>query len=511
MLRKHVIAASALAIAVTGGATYVVGGAGGGSAQLRKAVTYEGIRAHQWALQQIADTNGGTRASGTPGYDASLQYVKEKLDAAGYNTKVQRFNFAYFEEVSEAQFSQVAPELETYVYGEDFLTMDYSASGNVTAVGQGVIDNIIPPTNTSSSNAGCEPADFAGFVPGNIAVIQRGFCTFAQKVANAAAAGASAAIIFNEGNPGQPERIPLFGGTLGTPGAIPALSVSYPFGEALLTGDPKTLSIVTDTISEIRSTANLLADTPDGRNDRVLVVGAHMDSVADGPGIQDNGTGTASNLEIALQLRNPANNITPRNKVRFAFWGAEESGLLGAEYYIAGLTKQQQRNINLNLNFDMIGSPNFGRFVYDGDGSDSDPAGPQGSDIVEDVFNAYFDKMGMAYKSTAFDGRSDYGPFIAVGIPAGGLFTGAEDIKTEEEAEMFGGEAGVAFDICYHQACDTYDNISKQGLTEMSDAAAHAVHEFAMTRRDVAGDRTDRVSQRVASESLLYKGSHLQK
>ena len=140
----------------------------------------------------------------------------------------------------------------------------------------------------------------------------------------------------------------------------------------------------------------------------------------------------------------------------------------------------------------MIGSPNFVRFVYDGDGSATDQAGPVGSGVIEQVFLDYFGDQGLATEPTDFNGRSDYGPFIAVGIPAGGLFTGAEGIKSAEQAAIYGGTAGVKFDPCYHLACDTYDNISLEALDQMSDAAAHAVLTFAMTTSDVSGTRKGR-------------------
>jgi Zn-dependent M28 family amino/carboxypeptidase len=512
MRKLKLLAASAVAIAVVMGSVGLVSAEGFSSKALRDAVTLEGVRAHQQALQDAADANDGTRASGTPGFDASLRYVKRMLESAGYLTTVQRFNFAYFEEVTQATLRQSSPELVTYVYDEDFLTMDYSGSGNVTGVVQQVNDNILPPTQESSSTAGCQPKDFNGFTPGNIALIQRGGCDFRDKVANAEAAGAVAAIIFNEGNPGDPERIPLFGGTLGKPAEIPALSVSFAFGRRIARAtESVTLRIKTDTISETRQTANLLGETPTGRNDRVVVVGAHLDSVSAGPGINDNGSGVAGILEIALQMS--ALKIKPVNQVRFAFWGAEESGLVGSRRYIGLLTKEERDDIALNLNFDMIGSPNFGRFVYDGDGSDSEPAGPNGSAQIEEVFNSYFEKNGLAFKSTPFDGRSDYGPFIAKGIPAGGLFTGAEDIMTAREAELFGGKAGKAFDPCYHEVCDTFDNISDEGLDQMSDAAADAVLQFAMIPTRVRGNSTARDSQvsEVSSDRFDYVGGHLRR
>ncbi len=474
---------------------------------LRAAVTLEGVRAHQAALQAIADANGGTRASGTPGYDASRDYVIAQLQAAGYQITVQPFDFAFFQELSLAEMAQTAPNPAVYVNGTDFLTMEYSGSGDVTALLQAV-DLKLPPTADPSSTSGCEAADFEGFTAGNIALIQRGTCTFGLKAQNAQAAGAVGVVIFNEGQPGRQD---LFGGTLGGPVAIPVVSISFALGDALNTqlgNGPASLRIKTDTVSEIRQTANVLADTPGGRADRILMVGAHLDSVAEGPGINDNGSGTAAILEVALQMANPALGIQPRNKVRFAFWGAEESGLVGSTYYVSTLDKKAIMDIQANLNFDMIGSSNFVRFVYDGDGSATPLAGPNGSPNIEQVFLSYFDEQGLQVEATAFDGRSDYGPFIAAGIPAGGLFTGAEDIKTAEQAAIYGGTAGVAHDPCYHQACDTYDNNSNTALDQMSDAVAHSVLTFAMTTSAVNGTDKGKGSKKWEN-GMTYRGSHL--
>ena len=471
---------------------------------LRAAITVDGVRAHQQAFQNIADANGGIRTAGTSGYDASAAYVANQMTAAGYNVTVQAFDFAYFIENTPAVLDQTAPGSVSYTYLVDYFTMDYSGSGDVTAPVQAV-DLVLPPgaaDNTSTS--GCEASDFNGFTPGNIALLQRGSCSFALKAQNAETAGATGVIIFNEGQPG---RTALFGGTLGGPSVtIPVMSAPFSRGEEWANTSGLEMHMFADTVSEIRSTSNVIAETPGGRNDRVVVVGAHLDSVAEGPGIQDNGSGSAAILEIALQMADLG--IEPTNKVRFAWWGAEESGLVGSTYYVSTLSKRDIKNIALNLNFDMIGSPNFVRFVYDGDGSDTGLAGPNGSGNIERVFTDYFASQGLANEPTIFSGRSDYGPFIAVGIPAGGLFTGAEGIKTEEQAAIYGGTAGEQYDPCYHLACDTYANISLEALDQNSDAAAHAVLTFAMTTSAVNGTSKGNGN---GTTDFEYLGSNIQK
>ena len=477
------------------------------TSELREAVTVEGVRAHQAAFQDAADANDGIRESSTPGYFASVDYVADKMVEAGYEVTIQEFDYPFFEELEPAELEQIAPDPTVYPYFDvtGFATMEYSGSGDVTAIAEGV-DLFLPPADAANtSTSGCEPNDFVGFTPGNIAVIQRGSCDFVVKAMNAEAAGAVGAIIFNEGQAG---RTAAFFGTLGAPVVtIPVVGAAFDVGVELATGGVEVRMFVNAT-SEIRTTENLLAETPGGRDDRVVVVGAHLDSVAQGPGIQDNGSGSAAILEVALQMAELG--IEPRNKVRFAWWGAEESGLLGAEFYVANLSKRDIKNIALNLNFDMIGSPNFVRFVYDGDGSATPLSGPNGSANIEDVFLRYFGEQGLSTEPTAFDGRSDYGPFIEVGIPAGGLFTGAEGIKTEEQAAIYGGTAGDQYDPCYHLACDTFNNISLEVLDQNSDAIAHAVMTFAMTTSAVNGTDKGKGKGKWIN-GMEYKGSKLQK
>ncbi len=474
---------------------------------LRDAVTVEGVRAHQAAFQGFADANDGTRASGTPGYDESAAYVADQMLAAGYDVTVQPFDFPFFEEQVPAELEQISPDPTVYPYfdGAGFATMEYSGSGDVTAIAEGVDLQLPPGAAANSSTSGCEDSDFDSFSPGNIAIIQRGSCSFAQKAFNAENNGAVGVVIFNEGQTG---RTAAFLGTLGGPGAtVPVVGAAFDVGVELAAGGVEVRMFV-DATSEIRSTSNVIADTPGGRDDRVVVVGAHLDSVAEGPGIQDNGSGSAAILEIALQMAELE--INPRNQVRFAWWGAEESGLVGSEFYVSQLSKREIKDIALNLNFDMIGSPNFVRFVYDGDGSATDPAGPNGSGVIEDVFTDYFDSQGLAHEPTAFSGRSDYGPFIAVGIPAGGLFTGAEGIKTEQQVAIYGGTAGDQYDPCYHLACDTFDNISLEALDQMSDAAAHATLTFAMTTSAVNGTDKGNSNSTKTVEELEFKGNAAQ-
>jgi Zn-dependent M28 family amino/carboxypeptidase len=440
-------------------------------------VDVDGIVDHLEALQEVADDNDGTRASGTPGYEASVDYVVRRLQQAGYSPRVQEFTFPFFQQLSPSTFEEISPTPRTFVEGTDYFLGEFSGAGDVEAPLQGVVDNVFPPTPEPSSSAGCEDEDFAGFTAGNIALIQRGTCTFEEKVINAVEAQAAGVVLFNEGQPG---RTDAFTPALAQPFDIPVVMASFAVGDSLnaeMAAGEVVVHLVTDTMSENRQTWNVLADTRTGSPNHTVVVGAHLDSVLAGPGINDNGSGSAAILEVAEELaerRGGGNGAGLRNRIRFAFWGAEEAGLLGSEHYVSTLTERQLSRIQLNLNFDMVGSPNFVRFVYDGDGSDTDTAGPAGSDAIEAQFLRHFERRGLATEPTAFDGRSDYGPFIAVGIPAGGLFTGAEGLKTPEEAVTYGGTAGEPYDPCYHAECDTIDNVNTTVLAQMGRAIARA-------------------------------------
>ncbi len=453
--------------------------------KLRKGVTVAGIMEHQRALSDIAAANDNTRAATTPGYDASVAYVQERLEAAGYEVTLDPFEFAQWEQNGPSTFERLSPDPQTFVEDTDYIVSQFSAGGDVTGEVFVAGNTVVPPPGgPGSSVSGCDPADYNG-AAGKIVLIQRGTCPFTQKYENADDAGASAALIFNDGFEGREE--PAFI-TAATDMSIPAAMIHNDIGEEIYAQaqmGPVTLHLVVDATTTPTTQYNVLADTA-GNPDRTTVVGAHLDSVEEGPGINDNGSGSSGILEIAEEVAELKQ--APRNRIRFAWWGAEEAGLVGSTAYVEGLSNQELSQHEANLNFDMIGSPNFVRFVYDGDLSDSAPppsGAPAGSAQIEDMFLRYFDSQGLATDPTAFDGRSDYGPFITDGVPAGGLFTGAEGVKTAEQEATYGGVAGQAYDPCYHQACDGIFNLSQTALNQMSDAAAHATWTLARSQSPV--------------------------
>lgn len=234
-----------------------------------------------------------------------------------------------------------------------------------------------------------------------------------------------------------------------------------------------------------------------GDDSSVIVVGAHLDSVEAGPGINDNGSGSATILEIARALSHLAFSPTPppegggqraatqplrvANRVRFCWWGGEESGLLGSRAYVKMLNATGQLpRVALNLNFDMLASPNFKTGVYNGtDAEQQNAEAVPGSTYIMQTFTSYFEAQGKPWTPSAFTGRSDYGPFLEMGIPAGGLDTGAEGIKGMEERKVFGGLARTAFDPCYHQRCDDIFNINMEELGLLARAVAHTLQHLA--------------------------------
>jgi len=472
-LRKLVVLASILALL---GATMPVASAAPAACENRnnntikkllECVDVEGVREHQAEFQAIADANDGTRASGTDGYDQSADYVAERMEAAGYDVTIQPFDFVRFTEVTPAILEQTAPDPVGPIPN---IVMSYSGSGDVTAA------------VTVVANLGCEAADFAGFPVGNIALISRGTCPFAQKATNAFNAQAGGVVIYNN----------IAGDLNGTLGSTFALNIgvtgiTQALGQQLAATPGLVLRLMTDTLREPGTTSNVLAEKVGKNADNVVMVGAHLDSVPEGPGINDNGSGSAALIEVAEQMAK----VKPQNTLRFAWWGAEEASLVGSNLYVSTLSDEEFAKIALYLNFDMVGSPNHVFFIYDGDDSDAEGAGPgpAGSDLIEQKFEEFFESRDIPFKGTDFSGRSDYQAFILNGIPAGGLFTGAEGIKTAEEAAVpeWGGVAGEQYDQCYHAVCDTFDNVNLFALDTNSDAIAYATLSYAMNTEEING------------------------
>ncbi len=474
-------------------------------------ITAEGVMKHERTLQAIADANDdpnypGTRAAGTAGYSDSVEYVQETLEAAGWQVTLDPVDVTY-------QFPVVLRQL-TPEPPADYESGAFTGSGFGTVTGN-VIPVDINLDGDRANTSGCEEADFQGIDwsgDSDIALVQRGFCNFGEKARWAELAGAEAVIIFNQGNTPDREGLIVANASTLNDGTsiqhgIPVVGASFAQGEAL--AQPGSTAFVDVLEPDIRTDYNVIAEKPGENTGNVVMAGAHLDSVTEGPGINDNGSGSSALIELAQKM-SKVDNV---NTLRFAWWAGEEQGLVGSEDYVSGLPQTELEKIAAYVNFDMVASPNFIYGVYDSDESSFPaPEGvpiPPGSAALEDLFEIFFTWQDIPYEDSEFSGRSDYQAFIFNGVPASGLFTGAEVPKTAEQEEIWEGVAGQSYDPCYHQACDSLTavadgadadvyaelgeendlegNVSLEALGVNSDAIAFAVLSLAYSTADVNG------------------------
>ncbi|EAA28271.1 hypothetical protein GE21DRAFT_6081 [Neurospora crassa] len=447
------LAVPALAATIQGGPTrkpYVCSDA------LQYQITEKDIRAGAQKLQDIANANNGTRVFGSTGHNATVDFLYNTLKDTGY--------YDVYKQPFVETYSAGTGSLSVNGKALDVRIMTYTPAGSAT----GPI--------VYAEGLGCSAAEYPAEASGNIVLVSRGNCTFGQKALSAKEAGAVGLVIYNN----------VDGSLSGTLGEAfkdyaPVVGLSKEDGEALIAsikgGEEIKAEFKVDAVTEHRVSFNVIAETKGGDHNNVLIVGGHSDSVAAGPGINDDGSGVIGILTVAKALAK----FQVKNAVRFGFWSAEEFGLLGSEYYVKSLngSKTELAKIRAYLNFDMIASPNYIYGIYDGDGSAFNLTGPQGSDVIEKDFEQFFSKNKVASVPSEFNGRSDYAAFIENGIPSGGIFTGAEGIKTEAEAAAVGGTAGIAYDVNYHQAGDTIDNIAWDAFLLNTRAIANSVAKYA--------------------------------
>jgi hypothetical protein len=402
-------------------------------------------------LQEIATANGGNRAFGLPGYDASVDYVMSQIsDSKTYDSWTQDFPALYNDVVS---ITFRVDDTEYYVFGPTYSPS--TTEEGVTA----------PLVLGPSGEAACTAAGYEGLdVTDKMVLVQRGLCpdatTLAGKIRAAVAAGASNVILYN--------NVPTLvtGGTLSAPDPVgyrPSGFINQDDGEALVArleaGEEIEAYFQHTQVVEERITQNVFAESKGGNEENVIMLGAHLDSVKAGAGINDDGSGSTLLLEIFAGLQK----LGFRNKIRLAWWGAEENGLVGSRYYTTQLNNTAEAdNILLYLNFDMVSRGYFG--VFDGDGSTHGLAGAPGSEVIEKLFVDHLTSKGVNVTAAVFTGGSDYASFMStLNKPVGGLHTGT----------------GVAQDPCYHQACDTYNNSNPTTLTINAKAAAHVLATLA--------------------------------
>jgi Zn-dependent M28 family amino/carboxypeptidase len=437
-------------------------------------VTADGMFTHLRALQDIANANKGNRAEGTPGYDASVDYVVKALRNKGFDVSTPQFDRLY----------TASPGNPTLTASDRSYPVD-QASLLVRTPPAGITDRVVLPTRP----AGCAANDYPGATAkGAIAVTDDSNCSIVEKQNAAVAKGAVALVVVSEpGSEGAPPK--LFNTGYYNQLTVPVAVVGIDGGTALRrTTAPVRLTLDTETVKI--TSRNILAQTKTGSAGEVVMVGAHLDGVHDGPGINDNASGVAAVLETALQL-GPVPPVT--NAVRFAFWGAEEEGINGSLDYVFGLDRNQLNDIALYLNFDVLGSPNAGFFTDDGDQSGPPGSGiapqdvPEGSAGIERTLAAYLNLAGKRAADMPLSTQTDYRPFLVAGVPIGGMTTGATQQKTNVQARLWGGKPGVAFDPNYHSPHDTIDNINREALAVMGSGVAFAVGSYAQSIEGVNG------------------------
>ena len=437
-------------------------------------VTADRMVTHLRALQDIANANRGSRGDGTPGYDASVEYVAKTLRDRGFKVSTPQFDRLF----------TVSPGNPALTVAGRTYQVD-QASLLVRTPPGGLTGQPIRPTRPS----GCAAGDYPAVVPkGAIAVVDDTSCSVVDKQNNAVARGAAALIVLSAPN-GQGAPPTLFG-----PGYFKQLTVPVAVvgasGATALARDTAPIRLVLDAENIKITSRNVLAQTETGSPHDAVLVGAHLDSPRDGPGINDNGTGVAAVLETALQL----GPLAPVNDaVRFVFWGAEQDGPNGAMDYVFGLNGDQLNDIALYLNFDMLGSPNAGYFTDDGDQSGPPGVGvtaadvPEGSAGIERTLDGYLNLAGKRPADMPLNARADYHPFMVSGVPIGGVTAGGPQLKTTVQARLWGGQTGVSFDPNYQGPRDTIDNVNREALAVMGSGVAFAVGSYAESIGGVNG------------------------
>jgi hypothetical protein len=482
---------------------------------------------HMQAFQTIADANPGpdghaSRNSGEPGYRASVDYVAGLMQAAGYGVTIQPYTFDYFAYQGTPSLSELMPIAHDYTLVTDWnpgrslgsATADLKPAGGI----------VIP--SPGGTHSGCDPSDFTGFA-GRIALIQRGTCTFSQKIQNAQDAGASGVIIFNEGN--TPERSGVFSGSLSSVPPIPVAFTSFAIGNDLYqqyqnaVANSTTLPRMSLSVQGIhdpnRTDWNVIAESKRGDPNHVLVVDAHLDAVY-GAGMLDNASGSATILDLAQKMKN----VDPRNKLRFIWFGGEELGLLGSLYYVNNLSADELGRIRYDLDADVTATPNYDIGVLDPAAVDFfgrtvSTQFPEQvyepSKFARDRLIKYYNSVGKNHILFSPVGTDAFS-FNEAGIPASGVLTGQDCCKTQSEVDLFGGFLGnfegnfPSFDGgCVDNPfrwCDNLDNNDKNVLTLVSKAFADTTVRMAYNKSIMwAGENAARNAAHV---KLGARGPH---
>ncbi|GAB1316848.1 hypothetical protein MFIFM68171_07058 [Madurella fahalii] len=410
-----------------------------------------------WNLDKIARDNGGNRAFGEPGFRASLDFVLERAQKRfknEFDTVVQPFNHTYDKTL---EIKVTGPE------GEDVFVVS-PLYNPATPLPDGITASLVDTPVDDEAGSMCLESHWQRTdVKGKLALIKRGVCAVADKLKLARAHGALGVVMYNQ-DPGTEYATPTLGaesiGQVLPVGIIP-LEVAESWRARLALGEDVVVTLLVDAITETRETWNLFVETKLGDPNKVIMLGAHLDSVQKGAGINDDGSGVAALLEIMGSVKKYDGFA---HKIRFAFWGAEESGLVGSLYYTSQLSEADADKIKYYFNYDMIGSPNP---IFAIASNENSGIGPQ---LLED----YLLSKEQEVSHGGFGSGSDFVGFIQLGIPTSAIFTGAGD----------------PWDPCYHQACDNIDNIHWEALTINARAAARALATLAHSLEGVPPRQT---------------------
>lgn len=434
-------------------------------------VKVDQVFAHLRKLQDIANANKGSRADGTTGYDASVDYIVKLLSDKGFDVSTP--------EATRLGAQQQGPE--TLTVGDRTFSIDQASLMIQTPPG-----GVSAPAVRAAKLPGCAAGDYAGTaVKGAIAVTDDTGCTIVDKQNAAVSSGAVALLVVI----GQTATRGLF-----TPGYYKQLKV--PVG--VIGGDADTtlrrtsapVRLKLESRSTLAKSRNVVVQTKTGSAQNVVVVGTHLDSAENSPGMNDNGSGVAALLETALQLGpSPAVN----DAVRFCFFAAGKQGVGGPTSYVAGLSHDQLTDIAMFLDFDLLASQNAGYFTYDGDQSgqpsnDVPPDSvPPGSAGIERTLAGYLNLAGRRPADLPLSGAADYYPFEQAGVPIGGVTTYSTGKKSPVQARLWGGSAGQLFDPNYDRPGDTLDNVNRDVLAIAGPAVAFAVGTYAQSIEGVNG------------------------
>ncbi|KAJ3105183.1 hypothetical protein HDU96_008667 [Phlyctochytrium bullatum] len=468
---------------------------------------------HLKNLEKIANdpSHGGSRST-TRGYNASAEYVVGFLkNHTDYNVWTQPVTvidqrdrappvlIAFSKEKVNGVFEKKS---SAYAPGVDVASFRGSGSGSLE---ESLAFHVV----------GCDPVvDLGVFAKFEKAIAVVGYSSapgravdpkcvnYCSRAAAAVKAGAAGVVFYPSPVAyGYPRPLPPFPRGRCTEddyaalGSVPVVGLSQNAGFDLLqrvvAPEGLRLTLKTNTKLEPVTVVNVLAETHEGNDESVVFFTSHLDSVPAGPGVNDDGSGSAATLELAHAFYRSGLSKKTVQKLRFGWWCAEETGLEGSRYYVEDLYEHDRDalyRIKLNIDTDMIASPNYVRGVWDGRGLD-DPELKKSAGVIQGIIEGYFKSKGLPTVPFTFNGRSDFVAFLNKGIPAGGVITGEDEIKTPEEAELFGGIAGMVLDPCYHQKCDTVESLRGPGVTVLGQnlaALAHTLERFAL-EKDLKG------------------------